>query len=420
MKHEEVDLTGSKILVVDDTPANMDVIRDILEEEEYRVFAAPSGEIGLTLAARIRPDLILLDVMMPGIDGWETCKQLKKDPKTKNIPVIFVSAKTGIEDIAEGFKVGGVDYISKPIRREELMARVFTHLEIIKLFEAQEQLSKQLADKNSALIETQQQLVHAEKMISLGTLTAGIAHEINNPNNFIHVSAQSLNKDIDDLKQLIFGLIDENADKQIIDTLSSRFDPLINHVATIQEGSKRIISIVNDLRSFSQPDTIRRKSVDIGECLQSTINLVHTKFKKVAVFELDIVRDINLYCHPAQLNQVFINLIVNACDAIKVRQLDDTSYRGKIHISCRQNQLATESQVLITVADNGCGMNDNTMKQKFEPFFTTKNIGDGSGLGLSVAYGIAKNHGGDITAISTVNQGSTFTLTLPQISETDG
>lgn len=409
MDHTDIDLTDKKILVVDDHPANMDVIRDILEEQQYRVFAAPSGEIGLTLASRIKPDLILLDVMMPGIDGWETCIRLKKDPQTKNIPVIFVSAKTSIEDIAEGFKVGGVDYISKPIRREELMARVYTHLEIVTLFEEQEKLSNQLADKNKALVETQQQLVHAEKMISLGTLTAGIAHEINNPNNFIQVSSQNLENDIKELKKLIYSLVDENADQSIIKTFDRHFAPFSEHLATIEEGSSRITSIVKDLRAFSQLDSFDVKEADIGDCLNSTINLVRTKYKKITHFNTDVGQNIVLCCHPAQLNQVFINLIVNACDAIKVYQINHPHHRGEINIRCQ----IIAQDVVITVTDNGCGMKKDVLNQIFEPFYTTKNIGEGSGLGLSIAYGIAKNHNGELTAVSQPNKGSTFTLTLP-------
>lgn len=409
MDHTDIDLTDKKILVVDDTPANMDVIRDILEEQQYRVFAAPSGEIGLTLAARIKPDLILLDVMMPGIDGWETCIRLKKNLHTKNIPVIFVSAKTSIEDIAEGFKVGGVDYISKPIRREELMARVYTHLEIVTLFEEQEKLSKQLADKNKALVETQQQLVHAEKMISLGTLTAGIAHEINNPNNFIQVSSQNLENDIKELKKLIYSLVDDSTDEVIMKTFAKHFAPFSQHLATIQEGSSRITSIVKDLRAFSQLDSFDVKEADIGDCLNSTINLVRTKYRKITHFITNVATNIVLYCHPAQLNQVFINLIVNACDAIKVYQIDHEHHRGEIEISCQ----IINQKVVISVTDNGCGMRKDVLNQIFEPFYTTKNIGEGSGLGLSIAYGIAKNHNGELTAVSEPNKGSTFTLTLP-------
>ena len=289
------------------------------------------------------------------------------------------------------------------------MARVYTHLEIVTLFEEQEKLSKQLADKNKALVETQQQLVHAEKMISLGTLTAGIAHEINNPNNFIQVSSQNLENDIKELKKLIYNLVDESTDQTIIKAFDRHFAPFSEHLATICEGSNRITNIVKDLRAFSQLDSFDLKEADIGDCLNSTINLVRTKYRKITQFTTNVEQNIVLCCHPAQLNQVFINLIVNACDAIKVFQVEQPHHRGEIEISC-QNE---GQNVVIRVTDNGCGMTKDVLNQIFEPFYTNKGVGEGSGLGLSIAYGIAKNHNGELTAVSQPNKGSTFTLTLP-------
>jgi diguanylate cyclase (GGDEF)-like protein len=142
---------GNRILVVDDTPANIDVLRLTLEPEGYDLSVAPSGEMALKIAPRFVPDLILLDIMMPGINGFETCEQLKKDPKLKKIPVIFISAKSEIEDIIEGFKHGGVDYISKPFRQEEVLARVKTHLKIKNLTQEKEQLIEELEETNKKL-----------------------------------------------------------------------------------------------------------------------------------------------------------------------------------------------------------------------------------------------------------------------------
>jgi len=158
MNHLDIDLTEAKVMVVDDTPANMDIMRLILEEEGYRLFAAPSGEVALKIAPRTMPHLILLDVMMPGIDGFETCRRLKAMEETRHIPIIFVTAKADMKDIVEGFKAGGVDYINKPIRREEVVARVRTHLEIMILFEAQRDLTKELAEKNDELEAAYQSL----------------------------------------------------------------------------------------------------------------------------------------------------------------------------------------------------------------------------------------------------------------------
>ncbi len=397
MTHDDIDLSGSKVLLVDDTPANMDVLRGILEGEGYRIFAAPSGEVALKIAPRTQPDIILLDVMMPGIDGLETCRRLKQDPKTKDIPVIFVSAKTAIEDIIDGFKVGAVDYISKPIRREEVIVRVHTHLEIVALFRQQEKLTEEL--------------VHSEKMASLGTLTAGVAHEINNPNNFVHVSAENLEVDLQKLNRFIIDLAGENADNSVLESFRQQFDELHRHVETIKHGSKRIKTIVQDLRAFTQLDSHSRKTVCIADSINSTVNLVRTNFEQTAEFITEFNGDLPVDCYPAQLNQVFMILIVNACDAIKLKQkqLKLEHERGTVIIRCT----AVKDTIEVTVQDNGCGMDEITKKKLFEPFYTTKEVGKGTGLGLSIAYGIVQNHNGELSAQSTLGEGSTITLTLP-------
>ncbi len=415
MNHDDIDLTGSKVLVVDDTPANMDVLRGILEEQGYRIFAAPSGEVALKIAPRTLPDIILLDVMMPGIDGLETCRILKKDPLTKDIPIIFVSAKTDIQDIIDGFKVGAVDYINKPIRREEVLVRVHTHLEIVALFKAQEKLSQVLAQKNAELIETQQQLVQSEKMASLGTLTAGVAHEINNPNNFVNVSAQNLAFDVEQLNKFIVALAGDNADEVVLNSFREQFRPLYRHVSTIKEGSDRIKTIVQDLRAFSQLDSFSKKIVDVSDCLQSTVNLVKTNFLSVAMFDCEFGTDLTLLCYPAQLNQVFMNLIINACDAIRQKQQQQFQAKeseivlGKVVISCHK----TDKEMIISVKDDGCGMDEVTRNKLYEPFYTTKDVGEGSGLGLSISYGIVQKHNGKLTEETVLGEGSCFTLSLP-------
>lgn len=151
------DLVGMKILIVDDTPANIDVLRHILTEKGLEISIAMNGETALTLVEKNRPDLILLDVMMPGIDGFETCKRLKSNASTRNIPVIFVTAKSEVEDVVHGFNIGSVDYIAKPFKREEVLSRVETHLKIEKLIQEKESLNKKLKDQNDELIESHNQ-----------------------------------------------------------------------------------------------------------------------------------------------------------------------------------------------------------------------------------------------------------------------
>jgi DNA-binding NtrC family response regulator len=163
MGETEVDLKGARILLVDDQPANLDVLRRVLEAKAYKILLAPSGEVALRTAGRVVPDLILLDVMMPGMDGYEVCRRLKQDETTRAIPVIFVTAQDQTDALVSGFQAGGVDYIVKPFREEEVLVRVQTHLCL-------KYLAQELAEKNRELLRQNQQL---EEEIALRQILKG-------------------------------------------------------------------------------------------------------------------------------------------------------------------------------------------------------------------------------------------------------
>ena len=141
-------LIGKKILVVDDTPANIDILLQTLEPEGYKISVASSGEVALDLVSQARPDLILLDIMMPGMDGYETCRRLKSENSTSEIPIIFITAKNETIDIVKGFSSGGVDFITKPFRHEEVSARIRTHLQLSVLMKQLEVKNRQLEELN--------------------------------------------------------------------------------------------------------------------------------------------------------------------------------------------------------------------------------------------------------------------------------
>lgn len=157
MNEQDNDFQPMKILIVDDTPANIDVLRKFMIESGYDISIAPDGNIALKIINNNKPDLILLDVMMPGIDGFEVCQKLKANDDTKNIPIIFVTAKTETEDIVRGFEVGGIDYIAKPFQREEVLSRIKTHLQIQQLLKGQKKLNETLKNINEELVETKNQ-----------------------------------------------------------------------------------------------------------------------------------------------------------------------------------------------------------------------------------------------------------------------
>ncbi len=276
-----------------------------------------------------------------------------------------------------------------------------------------EQKSRDLEQALNELKKTQTQLVQAEKMASLGQLTAGVAHEINNPVNFISANINPLQRDIADLLEVLKKYEEVIAEKG----LSKEFDkveaykkemdiPLVldeieKLVKGIEVGAIRTTEIVKGLRNFSRLDESDLKKADLNEGLESTLVLLHNKYKD----RIEIVKEFGnipqIECFPGQLNQVFMNIIANAVDAIRGQ--------GKIIIKTQH----ADTNVIVSIKDTGTGMPDNMKKKIFDPFFTTKDVGSGTGLGLSISFGIIEKHHGKIAVVSEPGEGSEFIITLP-------
>lgn len=337
--------------------------------------------------------------MMPKLSGYQVCEKIRERFSLNDLPVIFLTAKNQVSDLVRSFEVGANDYLSKPVAKHELLSRVETHL---RLLDVNRNLEQKVAMRT-------RELVQAEKMVSLGTLTAGVAHELNNPTNFAYLATQNLASDLDLFERFIVNLTGDDADEAITNAFNNRFNTLREHLRTIIEGTERIKKTVQDLRFFTQLDGADVKKIDIRQSLQTTVDLVSTQHQEVVRFELELAQMEELMCSVAQLNQVFISLVLNACDAVKVQLNTTPDLKGVVRIICRQ----VEQSIEIKIIDNGCGMDDDTIDKLFEPFFTTKEIGAGTGLGLSTAYGIIKRHHGQFEVSSSAGQGSEFTITLP-------
>ncbi|MDR6782965.1 two-component system NtrC family sensor kinase [Pedobacter africanus] len=270
------------------------------------------------------------------------------------------------------------------------------------------------------LKDTQSQLVDAEKMAALGQLTAGIAHEINNPINFVTSNIKPLQLDIDDLKEIIhrYEQVDytsANAAEQLqeIDAFKKQIDlDFINNeieslLVGITDGAKRTAEIIRSLRNFSRLDEDDLKPIDLNEGLQSTLVLV----KNTMPDNLTVVKDLGnlpkVECLPGKINQVFMNLISNAIQAIK----SNGKNREEEQLTIRT--WYEENIVKISIKDTGTGMTDEVKHKIFEPFFTTKEVGEGTGLGLSIVFSIIEKHKGHIDVLSEVDQGTEFIITLP-------
>ncbi len=267
----------------------------------------------------------------------------------------------------------------------------------------------ELEEQHNKLKSAQSKLIQSEKMASLGTLVAGVAHEINNPINYIYLSSKVLDMDLCNFKEELIELLD-NADDDVLNFFEQYFNKFSKSIINILDGSNQVTTIVNDLRLFSRLDEAVKKEIDVSEALETTIRLVKTKYTKQIKFIKKFQTHRKIECYPSQLNQVFLNIIVNACHAIVEKQNDLVcENNGLIGISVFDNN----KEIIIEFCDNGCGMTKDTISRIFEPFFTTKPMGQGTGLGMSISYGIIEKHNGSIDVESKVGEGSTITIHIP-------
>ncbi len=404
------DKKSCSILIVDDEPKNIQLLGNILKEEQYQVEFATNGEEALEWNRSQTFSIILLDIMMPDMDGFEVCTRIKSNPETSQIPIIFITAKAESESIVKGFEYGASDYVTKPFNKSELLSRVETRLELdldkSKLRQAMDRLQK----KHQELKETQAQLVQTEKMAGLGTLVAGVAHEINNPVNFLQSGSTNLKHRLENLQSFIYQLGGDDMPESVRKELEDRFDPLHKNLEAIGDGVNRIREIVQNLRVFSRIEEDEQKSASVVEGLQSTLALVKANYKDNVAFACNFEQDPEIRCWPSQLNQVFMNILVNACQSIQEKAEQISAFKqGQLEIST-----VVQGQTLqVLFQDNGCGMTEDTKKKIFDPFFTTKEVGLGTGLGMSIAFGIIENHKGRIRVYSTPGEGSTITIELP-------
>jgi signal transduction histidine kinase len=415
------------ILIVDDNPTNLSVLSEALASEGLRFRVAVDGESAIAQAERNQPQLILLDVQMPGIDGFETCRRLKANPVTQNIPIIFTTALADTDSKTKGFSLGAVDYIPKPFAQEEVIARVHVHLQLKQLTES---LERKVNDRTTALQQAQVQLVQQEKLSTLGELIAGIAHEMNNPISFITNNVPPLKEYIAGITELLLLYQQEypNPTAKIttfIEDLDLYFvlEDLVKILNSFQLGSERIEHLSISLRSFSRSDSDTKKPADLHLGLDSTVMILQHRLKANGDRpRIEVMKNYGtlpqVKCYIGEMNQVFMNILANAIDA-----LDEAITQGKMSNSIPQIQITTEinSQqiVVIRITDNGLGIPERLKKRLFEPLFTTKPIGKGTGLGLSIAHQIiVEKHNGTLEVNSQTGMGTEFKIAIPTLSAT--
>jgi signal transduction histidine kinase len=391
-----------KILIADDDFIARKTLSSIISGEGLECVVVEEGISALReLSKPNSPTIAILDWEMPGLNGIEVIKNLRK-MKKKYAYCILLTAKSDPKDVETGFDAGADDFMSKPpditlIRQKLTVAKRIMQYEANKQA-SQRELEKYAAHMKNLAEDRARQLVHADRLATLGTLSAGMAHEINNPATFISGNIQTINK----CWKMLLDKFDlaESSDPQV-QYIREEFPKMTEGILT---GVHRISKIVSSLKSFSkQEKSFHRDFFDMEEAINESFNLCQNAVKYNIDVKTSFAPDLPQgYGDQKQIEQVLVNLITNAADSMS--QLDT----GKLTVECflENNMLKT------CIKDNGTGIRKYIADKIFNPFYTTKGRTNGTGLGLSISRSIIEEHGGKLN-YSPLPQGSKFCFTLP-------
>jgi two-component system NtrC family sensor kinase len=415
---------AATILIVDDELPNRKLLETLLHPEGYRTRAVANGEQALASVAQSAPDLILLDVMMPCMDGYLVARTLKADPSTSNIPIIMITALIDRGARLEGLNAGVEEFLAKPIDRTELWLRVRNLLRLKALGDALRNhssiLEQQVRARTAGLEKSNEQLREqirlreaaqhelrlAQKLEAVGRLAAGIAHEINTPVQYVGDSVQFLKSAFADMLGIVktSGVMPNSTDTDL-DFLRAEVPAAIERII---EGLQRVAAIVRAMKEFARYGGPDKQAADLNRALKATLQIARTEYKHVATIDLHCGNIPEVLCNVGELSQAFLNLIVNAAHALADAGRD--SENGWIKIRTQ----FVDNSVELTFEDNGCGIPEDIVAKIYDPFFTTKEIGRGSGQGLAIARSIVVDrHDGSIGVVSLPSIGTCFTLRLP-------
>lgn len=369
------------ILVADDEPDMRHFIVDILRQR-HRVVAAADGDQAVELARKLQPDLAILDMMMPQLDGMQTCRALRADEALCDCRIILLTARADDETKLNALQGGADDFLIKPFNSQEVLSRVRNLLENTHLQRRLLARNRELEDVLARLGRAEAQLVQNAKMNALGSLTAGLLHEINNPLNFTQMAVRCARDRI------------PASDADVQDMLKD-----------ISDGMSRIGDIITGLRTFAYPESVSLDQVFPATQAIALARRFTTRQCEDIVIE-DHAAPLNLHGSVNHISMVLVNLLDNAAKAIRATKDGRT---GRITITTEQH----EDRCHLSIRDNGVGMDQQHIQRAFDPFFTTSQIGQGLGLGLSICHTIITNHQGEISIDSAPGIGTTITIVLP-------
>ena len=377
------------VLIADDEPDMLRFLKSQLSEH-FQILEAVDGQQAVDKANQFLPDVVLLDMMMPEKDGLQVCRELRERTSTRAIPVLLLTARADEETKLAALSAGANDFLSKPFSVTEL------HVRVKNLADAC-QFQKRLARQNQILEatidqlkETEMQLVQTEKLASLGRMSAGIIHEINNPLNYATTGLYTLRKRTAALP----------AEQQ---------GDFAEIVADIEEGVGRVKKIVSDLRTFTHPDGEQLDDVDLNEVVETALRFLSHEWKDEVQVETRLPEPFIVRANKSRLIQVVLNVLQNSLYAVKQKSFGEAAERPSISIEGR----AEAGMHLLVVRDNGEGIAAADLDKIFDPFFTTKEVGQGMGLGLSICYRIVREYEGQIRVNSELGKFCEFSLEFP-------
>jgi signal transduction histidine kinase len=375
------------ILVADDEPDMLRFLKSQLSLH-YRVLEAVDGQQAVEKASQFLPDIILLDMMMPEKDGLQACREIREYTPTQSIPVILLTARADEETKLAALSAGASDFLTKPFSTTELHVRIKN---LVESHQYQRKVSKQnqvLESTIEQLKETETQLVQTEKLASLGRMSAGIIHEINNPLNFATTGLFTLRKKGEYLAP--------EQQEEYADILKD-----------VEEGIKRVKTIVSDLRMFTHPETESRDQVELPEVVAAALRFLSNEWKDKVRIEQRLAEHQTVWANKNKLIHVLVNLFQNSLDALRGK-----SWANEQPTIWIEGHLEPGKSILV-VRDNGAGIESQHLDKIFDPFYTTKDVGEGMGLGLAICYRIVRECEGQILVRTEPGKFCEFTLEFP-------
>jgi len=387
-----------RVLIVDDDEADLALTRRILDADMCELVCATSGTQALTLLCEIDAALVIVDVDMPQMDGLEFVGQVRANLMTRDLAIVLLAPEgTAAHDSARGYELGVLDYLFKPIDPNALRAKTRALLDLYirrqELADARDALERSNSELQTAyrqLTVTQQQLIESAKMASMGTLVAGIAHELNTPLAYSMSHLATIERL---LRSILLDRTAPSVDRQST-LLQERFRGL-------QIGLDRIRMLVVELQTFSRLDPGEYSSVNVAGCLSSVLAMLRPRFAGRIRVETRFDAPQYIRCNPQLFTQGVLNLLANGIDAIE-RQ-------GTIQLACG----ADGSDYRIVVTDDGSGIPESIRHRVMEPFFTTRPVGKGSGLGLAITYALVSDHGGTLDLREAEAGGTEAVIRIP-------